>query len=889
MSVDVQTTCANSDYWKSVHAPGGILFFSITLHATAHTASIASTSAHQGTCTSSIRNALALSEIRSLVGIFLLGCNSDLIHCMLVCKDWRPDFRRLLYHDLQLTGRTQGAIISLLQWRAYGPYTRSLAIEEPTVSHQGAKSNLKKKYPKSRDSQDGSGSSRSPDFNLDSALHCPNLQHLTVKLSTRNLALCCWTRQDDERGLGHRGSLESLDEEEQERNSIFNTTVALRYGQKMDAYFVKTSNRILALLHHHPQLKSFNWMGVSDAHMVHLGRYLLKRNPAENPMHLVELRLEHLKASVQELNRIIVNCPKLLRLYLRTLMLETASNWPELNKAIDPIDAAPTPVHPSQAGNEEQEPQQSRRPTVLDLQQIQSLRLDKPHFPPLHLVINGPSLRHLQLAMCQAPPGFNITTEAHLNHPPADQAEAHSQHTSPAFSVSWTCPQLTSFTHDQAPLPAAVFYQNLLDSCQNTLTSLALTSHTLEPTFIPSLISNYHHCSILTHLDLTNSAWIKSTDVHLLLCHCPELLDFMGPQGVLWGEDLFRSQDSWACVKLRRLRLLICLARPDSELWEISLRDDAQRDPGQELGQSGAVPLFFPMQRILRIQSDDVVIMETLDPELEGATAASEEEEEEEAEQDAQVSEEDLLETQQGQGQPTSSTSNLIWLRDVQDSVLNQLSKLTELESLDLSGGLKTFRFLVEHPRGIPWALDAGLDRLKGLSKMKELVVTGWEDKMARQEVKWMKQHWPQLRSIINKSGNLTDGVIKTGVGSGSNSGRHSRAWTRKTRAGDDLVVGWLAFEICLAQEWPERFSHASFVFQYFNNASQVFKDESQVFKDKSQIAHFSVKSSFLVARSKASVVQVFKFESQVPKFVWQVPKFVSQVSKFVLLVAQFV
>ncbi|KAF9289634.1 hypothetical protein BGZ68_008944 [Mortierella alpina] len=702
-----------------------------------------------------------------------------------------------------------------MQWRAYGFHTRSLAIEEPTVSHQGAKSSLKKKYSKNSDSQDN-GTLRSPDYNLDSALHCPNLQHLSVKLNARNLSLCCWTRQDDDWDLYGEGPPEPQDEEQQETNShfrhppsTFNTTVALRYGQKMDAYFVKTSNRVLALLHHHPQLKSFSWMGVSDAHMVQLGGYLLKRNPLQNPMQLVELRLEHLKASVPELNRIILNCPKLLRLHLRTLMLETTSNWPELNEVIGPVDAAPTPAHLSQPENEGQEPQQRRRQTTLDLQQIQSLTLDKPHFPPLQLLINGPSLRHLQLAMCQAPPGFNVTAEAYNSNPPVDQAEASSLPAFSTFGVNWTCPRLTDFTHDQAPLPATIFCQNLLSSSQTTLTSLALTSHTLEPTFISDLISNNHHCSILTHLDLTNSAWIKSTDVHLLLCHCPEILEFLGPQGVLWGEDLLRSQESWACVKLRRLRLLICLARPDSELWELCLRDDTQRDPGQELGQSGAVPLFFPMQRILRIQSDDVVILETLDPETEGAAAADDDEEwDDEEVEEEQVSptraDDETNENGREQGQSTPSTSNLIWLRDVQDAVLEQLSKLTELESLDLSGGFKTFRFLVEYPRGIPWALDAGLDRLKGLSKMKELVVTGWEDKMARQEVRWMKQHWPQLRSIINKSGNLTEGVVKTGVGSSSS----NRAWTRKTKAGDDFVVGWLAFEICLAQEWPEHFSH---------------------------------------------------------------------------------
>ncbi|KAF9572581.1 hypothetical protein EC968_009652 [Mortierella alpina] len=217
-------------------------------------------------------------------------------------------------------------------------------------------------------------------------------------------------------------------------------------------------------------------------------------------------------------------------------------------------------------------------------------------------------------------------------------------------------------------------------------------------------------------------------------------------------------------------------------------------------------------QRILRIQSDDVATLETLDIEAEEAAAAAaaaheeeeEEEEEEEAEeeewgQEIQTStENETTEKGQRREQLTPSTSNLIWLRDVQDSVLEQLSKLKEIESLDLSGGFTTYRFLVEHPRGIPWALDAGLDRLKELSKMKELVVTGWEDKMARQEVKWMKHHWPQLRSITNKSGNLTAGVLKNGVLGSSSSNDHNRGirWSSAVAGeipAEELLTGVLA------------------------------------------------------------------------------------------------
>ncbi|KAG0204125.1 hypothetical protein BGX28_003848 [Mortierella sp. GBA30] len=726
---------------------------------------------------------------------------------MLVCKDWRQDFRRLLYRDLVLTGRTVGSIISPMQWRAYGSYTQSLAIEEPTLTHQGNKGNLKKgyKYSKGRDSQDN-GTLRSPDYNLDSALHCPNLQNLTVRLNARHLPLCCWTRQDDEREPSDDGYLESTADQEPEQDkdmdpfqqprSLFNTTVALRYGQKMDAYFVKTSNRVLALLHHHPRLQSFRWIGVSETHMDQIGLYILKRNPTRNPLQLVELQLERLRASVSELNRIILNCPRLHRLHLRTLILETKANWPELSAIFDSLGTAPLSCRSTQQSHEEQQ-------LILDLRQIPSLTLAEPHFPLFQLFINGPNLESLELSSCQFPSGFSHAAATQSHHQGTNQTTLSGSlsSSSSAFSVSWICPKLKTFKHDQAPVLPSVFVHNLLESAPSTLRSLSLTSYTLEPTFVIDMVSNDHHCKSLTHLDLTNSTWIKSTDIQLLLCHCPELLEFLGPQGMLWGEDLLRSELSWSCVKLRRLRLLICLARPDSEMWERTLRDNPQSlGSGHEqrsvLGQSGAAPLFFPLQTILRVSSGDDSEQEELNTEAEDEGGDRDGVNEE----DGPEGEEPTYEEKQRR--PTSSTSNLIWLRDVQDAVLEQLSKLTRLESLDLSGGFKTFQFLVEYPRGIPWSLDEGLDRLRNLSQMRELVVTGWEDKMTRREVRWLKRHWPELRSIINKSGNLTDGVVKTGCIASSS----KRAWSRKTKAGEDLVVGWLAFEICLAQEWPERF-----------------------------------------------------------------------------------
>ncbi|KAG0256409.1 hypothetical protein BG011_004575 [Mortierella polycephala] len=717
-----------------------------------------------------IHKALALSEIRSHIGYFLIGSNKDLITCMLVCKQWRQDFRRLLYLHLDLTPNRHSNSVAILpmQWRAFGPYTQSLAIKEPAISNRGVMGQLKRgKLPGSSDPK----FVQSIDYNLDPASHCPNLLHLTIKIDPKLVSFCCWNKQDHARDDDD----DDDDDDGDDGASAYSSTTAVTCDSRMEMFFIKTSNRVQALLHRHPQLQSFRWIGISEAHMDHLGRYFLS---TLHHTQLAELHLEHLITSVPELNRIIANLPSLRTLYLRTLFLESTPKWPDLSSSTEDemsvlslseppsLETPPSPEAPPSLH------QQSS--IVLDLQGIRHLTLIRPRFPLLHLIILGPALQQLYLAECQFPPGFDhLTGSQNAGSIPTSTTETSTS----AFSVHWTCPQLKVFTHDKAPVQPMVFTHNLLDSSQSTLHSLSFTSYNLEAMFVSDMIS-HNHCKILTHLDLTNSAWIKSASVQLLLCHCPELIDFTGPQGVLWGEDMAQSPLSWACLKLKRLRLLICLARPDSEMWEQNLKDPRQLHGGRI--QSDHVPLGFPLQEVLGAGNE----ASRLQGSLTGIVTGGDDVDDEDVD-------EDDVDVEGAHGPTVRSTSDSIWLRDVQNVVLDQLAKLTQLELLDLSGGFSTFHFLVEYPRGVPWTLDAGLDRLRGLSKMRELIVTGWEDKMRRPEAKWMKQFWPDLRSIVNRSGNLTRGFMRM----------------KGSKANEEFAVGWMAFEICLAQEWPERFA----------------------------------------------------------------------------------
>ncbi|KAG0314012.1 hypothetical protein BGZ99_008433 [Dissophora globulifera] len=687
--------------------------------------------------------ALMLSEIRSHIGLFLIGRNADLIACMLVCRSWRADFRRLLYLSLELTGPTTGPIILPLQWRAFSSHTQSLSIEEPTVTsrrndrataRRGYRSGTNKSGDSSSDSTLNPPTWRSPDYNLDPALHCPNLLHLTVRMNQKFLPLCCWTSPDDWFEVGENGTI--LQDDKQDQGSLYQTSAVVRYNKHQDPFLVKTSNRILALLHYHPQLQTFRWIGASDLHIHHIGTFLLTRQHQ-----LVELQLERLVASVPELNLLIANCPNLRRLHLTALTIRDTPGWddPAIHTRPATLTSgqfAAIPITAFGLPSPETPTADDLPSVVLELPRLYSFTLLEPHFSlRSRLCVYSPVLEQLALSRCF----FDADATAEAENTMEAVQTRHP-------GIYWHCPKLKSYGHEVGGFYSRFAFCNLLDSSRNSIKSLSLNSYLLESNMVRNLIA-LDICKNLTRINLRQSSWLKSTSIQELLCHCSELTDFMGPQGVLWGEDLLRSTQEWACVKLKSLRLLVGLARPDSGIWERSSRH------GQTSG-----PLGFPLQRILGDRFETTL-------QIPGGQRAE---------------------------SPTASEDD-VQLRDIQDAIFAQLSRLTDLEVLDLTGGTSfSSSFLIEYPRGIPWTLEAGLGQLGGLSKMRELVVSGWEDRMTRREARWLKHHWTDLRSILNMSGNLAEG----------------HAADNKT-PDEEQVIGWLAFEICLAQEWPERFPGA--------------------------------------------------------------------------------
>ncbi|KAK3811113.1 MAG: hypothetical protein J3Q66DRAFT_351070, partial [Benniella sp.] len=83
--------------------------------------------------------------------------------------------------------------------------------------------------------------------------------------------------------------------------------------------------------------------------------------------------------------------------------------------------------------------------------------------------------------------------------------------------------------------------------------------------------------------------------------------------------------------------------------------------------------------------------------------------------------------------------------REIQSQVYDRLARLTKLESLWLGEG-----FLL--PMGqldcLELSLESGLHKLSGLKSLKELGVISLALKIGVEEVQWMAENWPELRTI---------------------------------------------------------------------------------------------------------------------------------------------
>ncbi|KAG0312462.1 hypothetical protein BGZ99_009488 [Dissophora globulifera] len=77
-------------------------------------------------------------------------------------------------------------------------------------------------------------------------------------------------------------------------------------------------------------------------------------------------------------------------------------------------------------------------------------------------------------------------------------------------------------------------------------------------------------------------------------------------------------------------------------------------------------------------------------------------------------------------------------------AIYDQLAPLKQLRRIRLGG----FTRDVKVRTGIPWSLEAGLDRLRELSKVESFYITESVHEIGIAEVEWFRKYWPRLREI---------------------------------------------------------------------------------------------------------------------------------------------
>ncbi|KAF9202643.1 hypothetical protein BGZ49_007224 [Haplosporangium sp. Z 27] len=447
---------------------------------------------------------LQLSEIRRHVGKLL--SLKDLKNCILVCKEWSFDFTRLLWETVRLTTKKTYLIPSQV-WLKYHIHVRTLIITSPFILTR-------------RDDNDESKSGW--------ILHptdCPNLVDLRVVPGNIYQSYLDWTTTILDQDV-------DLIEDEQPKDELaLEQDLELDLEQGLGVYIrpmmsademkeravLKATDRITEILEkkNHPNIRSFVWAVHPQIYTGRLWRQLLHASSAT--ILITSLILASTKVDIEQMNRLLRQCPQLTSLELQRVNLFCGN--------------------PSIA--------------TLDLNQIDSFTLEGYDGGlRIPIMIHGPRLRHLAMLLLTG-----------------NSLKISSSH----------CPQLQSLHLEGFRECDIDFIRQILGHGANTLEILKLEYCWFkeDTTFISDLVAN--HSTTLKKLSLRKSTGIESRDIQTLLTSCHNLEDFNGAQQVLEAKDIRSSSVpsdqlttwlaspslmlpesfSWSCLNLTELSIAI--------------------------------------------------------------------------------------------------------------------------------------------------------------------------------------------------------------------------------------------------------------------------------------------------------------------------------------------
>ncbi|KAF9345215.1 hypothetical protein BGX26_003394, partial [Mortierella sp. AD094] len=224
----------------------------------------------------------------------------------------------------------------------------------------------------------------------------------------------------------------------------------------------------------------------------------------------------------------------------------------------------------------------------------------------------------------------------------------------------------------------------LLFASANGLEHLAITDSMIQSTTTIQLLLQ-RHANTLQSIDMSRTLGLTSSDLQLILTSCPNLIDFTGPGDRLLSTDLIKQP--WVCRRLQSLVVFLQFPPMDttSDSYGDGNGDGNDSDNGDD---DGGV--------------------------------------------------DDSVHTSINQMKYTKEQIELY------QPIYDQLAPLTQLKSIRFGGFCRGERIVT----GIPWNLKAGLDKLRGLSKIETIYLTGDLSEIGMEEAKWFKKYWPRLKSI---------------------------------------------------------------------------------------------------------------------------------------------
>jgi hypothetical protein len=520
-----------------------------------------------------------------------------------------------------------------------------------------------------------------------------------------------------------------------------------------DFWCLQSTDACILMIQLNPRLHSLaeSWDDMSCFHRIRFTNQLIRLRH-----NLRNLHLSKWEVTPEELNLLMENSPKLevLRFSGLTIKSSTDADTDKVHghyqQVYHPLAGGSTPITPPPL-----------TANVINFRQLKAFAITYASFQPEELYIEAPELLAVCISFSQIDPKRPVVHH-HSSFNLNQQYQSHQSHgTQHSPRIYWNAPRLEKLicNRTEAHVVAASLYKTPI-----TLKSASFADYEIESRLVADVIAAQG--LQLESIRLACFTGISARDIRLILTRCPNLVTFHAPEIMIWAGDLVsvaddshvgegterarkhRYEEEWACKKLEKLSLYMCLEPSDTDndsapqeehpyqnhffvggeslpcgsIMNPAASDmgEQQRQHQQQQSQKGQK---WPCQRL---------------PYCHGQPYQQQQQQQQYPSQNS-LHHSNSHEIHQQANRPASNNR-------VRNAFRDQLCKLTRLQYLDLSG--EHVENVEQVQVGLPLTLDSGVQSLAILKSLEHVVVTGWVDDMGIREIEWMKCSWPKLNRI---------------------------------------------------------------------------------------------------------------------------------------------